>query len=204
MESILKFLKKSPLLATIIYISLTALVVAALAMWFLSIWTHHGEEAEVPAVRGMSFAQAGQELSHKGFTYEIIDSVYDFNSRPGTVVEQSPRPGASVKPGRLVYLTVVAFTPKLVSVPNFYNVSLRQGKSMFESLGVRNLNIVRVPSEYRDLVLAAKFNGVPLRPGARIPVTATITLEVGAGAEIEEPGDSIDTDADDSLTINID
>ena len=40
---------------------------------------------------------------------------------------------------------------------------------------------VSVPSEYSGLVLGARFNGVSLRPGAKVPISAVITLEVGGG-----------------------
>ena len=35
-------------------------------------------------------------------------------------------------------------------------------------------------SEFDGLVLGARFNGVTLRPGAKVPVSAVITLEVGS------------------------
>ena len=43
-----------------------------------------------------------------------------------------------------------------------------------------------MPSEYRDLVIGAKFNGITLKPGARIPTSATVTIEVGGGLPDEE------------------
>ena len=39
-----------------------------------------------------------------------------------------------IKKGGNVYLTVVAFSPKLITVPDFYNVSARQARSMYEGL----------------------------------------------------------------------
>lgn len=170
------------------------------AMFFLDQWTHHGEEAVVPQLKGLSFDDAIRSLRQQDFQYELSDSIYDSKYPPGTVVEQSPAANASVKPGRMVYLTIVAFSPKMVSVPNFLNTSLRQGKSMFEAVGIKNVRIVEVESEYKDLVLGAKFNNLPLRPGTRIPVTATVTLEVGRGYAYE--ADSVE--ADDNTSINFD
>ena len=55
---------------------------------------------------------------------------------------------------------------------------------------------VEIPSEYAGLVLGARFNGVALRPGARIPVSAVVTLEVGTGLEeLAAEGAPIDTAA---------
>ena len=91
-----------------------------------------------------------------------------------------------------MYLTIVAFSPELVTVPDFYNVSVRQARSMFEGLGIKEIREVPVISEFSGLVLGAKFNGVSLQPGARIPVSAIVTLEVGSGYE-EEYGAEVDT-----------
>ena len=97
-----------------------------------------------------------------------------------------------------MYLTVVAFSPKLITVPDFYNVSARQARSMFEGIGIKEIREVPVTSEYAGLVLGAKFNGVALQPGARIPISAVVTIEVGTGY-----GESFETGADiDSMAID--
>ena len=45
----------------------------------------------------------------------------------------------------------------------------------------------RVPSDFKDLVLGVRYKGTRLSPGARVPVNATLELEVGEGmAEIIE------------------
>ena len=121
----------------------------------------------------------------------VSDSIFDSYSRPGTVVEQVPVPGARIKVGGSVYVTIVAYSPKLVTVPDFFNVSVRQARSMFEGLGIAQVREVPVLSEYAGLVLGAKFNGVDLQPGARIPVSSVVTLEVGTGMDTIEEEDSI-------------
>lgn len=175
------FIKKHPVLMNLIYIIITTVVLSWLAMFFLDYWTDHGDERVVPNVKGLSYAQAESVLKVADLTVEISDSIYDSTARPGTVVEQSPHKDAKVKPGRLVYLTIVAFAPKTVTVPDISNVSLRQAQSIFEGLGIKRIKVVEVESEYEDLLLNAKYNGLPLKAGTRIPVTASVTLEVGKG-----------------------
>lgn len=181
-QRVREFRHRHPVLMNIIYMIITAFILVWLLLLFLDSWTRHGDEATVPSLKGQSMELARMNLVNEGFTCEIMDSVFDVSQKPGTVVEQSPHAGARVKPGRSVYLTIVAFTPKMVSVPDFMNVSRRQGRSMFEGLGIE-VNTVTVPSAYKDLVLGAKMNGTPLRPGQRIPVTSKVTLEVGGGTE---------------------
>lgn len=172
--------KDHPVIMNIIYIGLATFILVWLLLVFLDSWTHHGDEATVPVLKGQSVELAEMTLRSEGFGFEVMDSVFESVQQPGTIVEQSPTGGSVVKPGRTVYVTIVAFTPKMVTVPEFMNVSRRQAESTFVGLGLK-VNIVIVASEYKDLVLGAKVNGVPLRPGQRIPVTSCVTLEVGGG-----------------------
>ncbi|MBD5180695.1 MAG: PASTA domain-containing protein [Bacteroidales bacterium] len=187
-----------PVLMNIVYIFIAACVLVWVLLMFIDSWTLHGEESVVPSVKGQSIELAEKTLSSDGFQCEVMDSVFGSQLAPGTVVEQTPREGSKVKPGRTVYVSIVAYSPKLVTVPDFMNVSMRQGVSMFEGLGLK-VNVVTVPSEFKDLVLGAKCNGRALRAGERIPSTSSVTVEVGGGItdEIE------DTETEDELTTEI-
>ena len=192
------FRKRHPVLMNLLYIILTGSLLIWMLLWFLDFWTFHGEERVVPDVKGQTYESAAGNVDISGLNAIISDSVFDSYSRPGTVVEQTPIPGARIKKGGNVYLTVVAFSPKLITVPDFYNVSARQARSMFEGIGIKEIREVPVTSEYAGLVLGAKFNGVALQPGARIPISAVVTIEVGTGY-----GESFETGADiDSMAID--
>lgn len=147
----------------------------------LDLWTEHGKYEVVPNVKGLSYARASEILRNGNLVAELSDSIYDDSVAPGTVVEQTPRMNDKVKPRRTIYLTINAFSPKSVTLPDLSGLSLRQAQSALESYGFKNIRISHIPSEYKDLVLGANFNGAPLHGGARVPVSATITLEVGAG-----------------------
>lgn len=190
------FVKRHPILMNTLYIGLTAVVLGWLAMFFLDLWTFHGEERVVPDVRNIPLYSASNAVSQADLHPVVTDSIYDSFARPGTVVEQTPAAGSKVKKDGSVYLTIVAFTPKMVTVPDFYNVSVRQAHSLLEGLGIKEVREVEIPSEYAGLVLGARFNGVALRPGARIPVSAIVTLEVGTGLDaLAEDGAPVDTAA---------
>lgn len=188
MQRFKEFSHDHPVIMNIVYIILTATVLVWLLLLFLDSWTRHGDEATVPPLKGTSIELAVMTLENDGFEWEIMDSVYETVREPGTVVEQTPCAGARVKPGRKVYLTIVAFSPKMVTVPDFMNISMRQGRSMFEGLGIE-VSVVTVPSEYKDLVLGAKSGGVPLRVGQRIPVSSKVVLEVGGGLSSDDEAD---------------
>ena len=162
-------------------IAISAFVVIWILLLWLDSWTSHGKYETVPQVKGLSYELAVGQLESAGFEVELADSVYDAKTRPGTVVEQNPKVGTKVKEGRVVYLTITAFEPKQVVVPMLTDVSERQARSVLEALGIKQIRTVRVPSEYKDLVIRVSRDGVPLTPGVRIPVNSIITLDVGEG-----------------------
>ncbi len=174
--------------------AVTGCVLVWIMLKWLDSWTDHGHVEIVPEVKGLTYGEAQRQLTDAGFSCELTDSIYDNKSRPGTVVEQNPKSGTKVKEGRMVYLTITAFAPKAVTLPVLTDVSLRQARSILEGLGVMNITVKEVPSEYRGRVLAVMHDGVRLMPGTRIPVTTHVTLEVGAGYS-EAEADSIFADS---------
>lgn len=192
-RSIKDYLKKAngyrrqyPIIYNIILISLAFLAFLWILLIFIDSWTLHGEEQEIPDVKGMNINVARGILQKEGLETIIGDSIFDSSQLSGTVVDQNPRPLSKVKAGRSVYLTIVAYSPKMVRVPDVMNTSLRQGQSMLEGIGLKNILITRVPSEYEDLVLGIRLDGKELTPGDKIPVNSVISLEVGAGMQEEE------------------
>ncbi|MDE6286690.1 MAG: hypothetical protein K2L99_06830, partial [Muribaculaceae bacterium] len=51
------------------------------------------------------------------------------------------------------------------------------------------------PSQYPDLVEGATFDGRPLRVDSEIPVTATVTLQVGSAPEPVDTFDEEETES---------
>ncbi|MBD5284921.1 MAG: PASTA domain-containing protein [Bacteroides sp.] len=185
----LGFVKKHPILFNFLLILLAGWIVIWITLIALDSWTDHGKYEVVPNMKGLSYSQAQKALLATGLQAELSDSVYDNSTAPGTVIEQSPRAKTKVKPGRVVYLTINAFSPKMVVVPSLMDMSLRQARSVLEGLGIKNIKVSYVASEYKDLVMGVKFNGIQLKPGARIPATATVTIEVGQGFADSEESD---------------
>ena len=66
------------------------------------------------------------------------------------------------------------------------NVSSRQAISYLRGIGITDIRLVDVPSEFPDLVMGAKYGSQQLSVGSVIPVTATVTLEVGSGPATPE------------------
>ena len=181
--SLRDFYGRHRILSTFILISLVTLVMLWGAMIFLDYWTMHGSTAVVPQIKNMPYSEASVRLGANGLAIEINDSVYDRDMPPGTVIESWPKAGAVVKQGRQVYVTVTAFSPKQVtiSMPLSGNVSSRQAISYLRGIGISDIRMETVPSEFPDLVMGARYGDTPVNVGSVIPVTSTVTLSIGSG-----------------------
>lgn len=193
--SIKEFYGRHPVLSNIILIGLTGTILIWGVMIFLDFWTLHGHNAVVPQIKLKSYSEAASVLKANDLSIEISDSIYDPELAPGTVVESWPKAGAIVKNGRQVFVTVTAFSPKQVtiSMPLTGNVSSRQAISYLRGIGINDVRLEHVPSEFADLVIGARYGNTPLNVGSVIPVTSTITLTVGSG--IEEMSASLSVDS---------
>ncbi len=192
------------LLLNLLLMGVAPLVIVWLAMVWLGFWTRHGETISVPSVRSMPFDRAVSSLSAEGLVGIVSDSVYDNRTAPGTVIEQNPKAGTVVKEGREVFLTINAFSPKMVTLPTLTDISLRQARSILEGLEIRNIVERRVPSDFKDLVVGVRYKGARLMPGARVPVNATIELEVGEGMPEFVETDSVTSDTEAVATDHLD
>lgn len=199
---LVKLWKEHFLLSNIILMVLAVPLLCWLGLIAIDFWTHHGETTIVPNVKGMTFDKATQVLEEADLKAVISDSIYDLNKRPGEVVEIFPKAGAVVKPDREVYLTIVSFSPQqiILDVP-VVDQSVKSAIAYLKAAGIKTIHIVRVPSQFPDLVIAMKYNGKNLGIGSKIPVTATITLEVG---QIEQPVYESETNLDDVIDSLID
>lgn len=200
LDTLNNFRIKHPVIANLVYIIVVALVLLWAVLLFLDYWTMHGQTSVVPEIKQKSYNEARALLAANGLNIEISDSIYDRSIAPGTVVESWPKAGAVVKGDRQVYVTVTAFSPKQVtiSMPLTGNVSSRQAMSYLRGIGITDVRMVYVPSEFPDLVMGAKYGDTPLSVGSVIPVTSTVTLEVGNGPAPEET-DSIGSDTEDII-----
>ena len=193
MSKIKEFYRKHPLLSNFVLVVLAGLFLLWMVLLWLDHWTMHGSTAIVPQVKNRSYSEAAATLAANNLAIEISDSIYDRSLAPGTVVESWPKAGAVVKNGRQVYVTITAFSPKQVtiSMPLTGNVSSRQAMSYLRGIGITDVRVEHVPSEYPDLVVGARYGDTPLSVGTVIPVTSTVTLQVGMGYVEPEDSDSL-------------
>ncbi len=164
---------------------LIALVLMLVLLWAvllsLDAFTRHGDVYIVPDFKGKTVQQLLDEQYDEFFDIQVIDSVYDKRNEKGSIIMQNPLPGAKVKQGRNIYLTIVAQNPEKVKMPNLKNLSLRQALVTLEAsdLPVERLEYV----EYfaRNAVVDQLVKGEPVEPDSEIAKGTPVTLEVGKG-----------------------
>ena len=162
-------------------LSLAALIAVALIIGLkkgLSWGTNHGEYLEVPKFVGMSFNDAQALAQNSGVKLTIVDSVYAKKGR-GLVREQNPAPGAKVKEGRRVLLTMNAFGVQKVSVPNVVGYSARQALAELGSRGLTLGQFIYVNDMATNNVLKQLYKGKEVEPGTMLEAEAGIDLVVG-------------------------
>lgn len=177
------FFKKHPVLVNAIYIIAVGLVLVYVSLSLIDVFTEHGKYKIVPDVENMPLRKAITMIEKDGFRWEISDSVYNDNVKPGEVVEQTPKENSRVKSNRIIYIVINAMQPRTVAFPDIKDISVRQGQAILEGLGFKNIKIETVSSPYKGLVIYAKMNGSLLSAGDKLPVSSAITLVIGDGME---------------------
>lgn len=182
------YFRQHPVIANVVIIILVAILGLVIVFISLNIFTRHGEWETVPEVENISFTNAIHILHENGFRTDIRDSVFKEDIAPGYVVEQFPKPGSKVKPGRKIFLYINAVHPRELiidadnSMPGeaLKGYSFRQGMAKLEELGFRKINVVKVPGD-NDRIIRLMANGKTISKMEKVPVTALITLEVYDG-----------------------
>ncbi len=163
-------------------------------LYLLSSYTAHGESVTVPDLRGQKVGLGRSQLEALGLRAVVSDTGYVDAYVGDVVLEQSYRPGAKVKAGRVVELTVNASSARAIAVPVLAdNSSRREAEAKLRAIGFRNILIEPIPGD-QDWVYNVQVNGREVQPGERVPVTTTITLVVGDGIIDDEynGNDSLD------------
>jgi hypothetical protein len=155
--------------------------IMALLIW-LNFYTRHGQSRPVPDFIGLTMDQTIQLAKKSRLRYQIIDSVYTSDVPRGCIAEQNPVPGFKVKKRRNILLTINAFNPEMVAMPNLVNLPKRQAIALIESAGLEMGYPPRyVPDISFDVVLKQLNDGREIREGDSLQKGSVIDLVLGKG-----------------------
>lgn len=155
------------------------------AMVFLNVATKHNQELVVPDFSNMTVAEAEAVAAQVGMRVEVTDSVYAKRMRKGAVRDQNPAPGAKVKEGRRIALTINAINAKKVTVPNLVGLSMRQALAEIHSRGLVLGKLIYVEDMATNNVLRQLHGNREIVPGVMVESDTVIDLVLGLNPETD-------------------
>jgi serine/threonine-protein kinase len=142
----------------------------------MPLYTHRGQEVELPDVTEMPYQEASELLRRNGFRTIIDGTKFDATYPESTIVFQSPLPFSMVKKGRRIYVTLSA-GERMVAVPRIVGQSERDAIFLLNQAG---LNLGEVFYEYvnyppRGVVYDQSFaEGIEVVEGTRVDMTVSM------------------------------
>ncbi|HEY4062676.1 MAG TPA: PASTA domain-containing protein [Puia sp.] len=176
-----KFLTTKPLWVNVVAGIVLLLLLLLLFLGSLALLTQHGKTMKIPAVTGLSFADAKKTLEGQGFDVQIQDSVYSDTIPPLRVVKQFPEADNQVKVNRTVYLTINRSQAPFIQMPNLVSMSFRNADMVLRQYGLRVGDTLFKPYFAKNSVLDQQYKGETIKPGAQIQQGSAITLVLGSG-----------------------
>ena len=147
----------------------------------LNLFTRHGQHKTVPDFSGMTVAEAKHAGRNGSLRIEINDSLYVPTYDGGVILEQNPAPGAKVKSGRRIFVTVNSFKQKMVEIPYVTGYSLRQAKNNLEVAGLGIEKLVYRSDMATNNVLEERYDGQVITATSKkqAEMGSNVTLIVG-------------------------
>lgn len=154
--------------------------VLLLLIW-LNFYTRHGQARPVPDFFGLTMEQTSKLAKKSKVKFQVIDSVYTTMVPRGCVAEQNPKPGFKVKKWRNIVLTINAFSPEMVAVPNLIDLPKRQAILLVESSGLEIGLLKYKPDLSIDVVIGQLYNGKNISAGDSLQKGSVVDLVLGKG-----------------------
>jgi len=167
-----------------IAIALGIILMLAVLLW-LRIYTHHGQAITVPNLTGLTTDEVGDVTSSRQLRFEVVDSVFSNELPRGTVLKHNPKANSRVKKNRMIFLTMNAINPEMISMPTLVGLSNRQARLALQNAGLVLGDISYQPNYARNNVLQQMHNGSVINEGMEITKGTVIDLVLGMGPSSE-------------------
>lgn len=167
-----------PLAYNLALIAAVILALAVAAHVVMQIGTRHGSRRTVPDFSGVQLLEAQRLARKNDLRLQINDSLFVPVYEGGIVLDQLPKGGVEVKPGRTVYVTINSFRQKMVPVPYVADRSLRQAKNMLEIAGLEIAQLIYRTDMATNYVLDQYLGK------QKITETSDVEAEMGSGVTL--------------------
>jgi beta-lactam-binding protein with PASTA domain len=135
----------------------------------------------------MPVDNANNTLDDNDLEMVIVDSVYQEDLPALTIVEQDPKPEASVKPGRKIYVTINTGLKPKVKVPKLVNGGANLAKVLLQNAGLKLGKVDSVSSSIGSgLVLAQKYKGKNIAPNTLLDKGSVIDIVVSKKISVRD------------------
>jgi len=176
------WLKKHKITYNIVVIVLVFLGLAVVSFIAMALGTRHSAKRTVPDFVGLRLGDAEYFAGRRDLTIIINDSLHVASYPGGVILDQLPKGGVVVKPGRKVYVTINSVRQRMVAVPYVAGRSLRQAKNMLETAGLTIDHLEYVEDLATNYVLGEVVDGVEVLEDSLVVHTELcngVTLRVG-------------------------
>jgi eukaryotic-like serine/threonine-protein kinase len=155
-------------------------ITLVLLIW-MNLYTRHGQARPVPNFYGLTMEETVKLAKKSKMRYQVVDSVYTNLVPRGCIAEQNPKPGFKVKKWRNIILTINAFKPEMVAVPNLVDLPIRQAMALIESSGLILGESRFKPDLSINVVIEQLYNGKKIPEGDSLQKGSVIDLVLGKG-----------------------
>jgi beta-lactam-binding protein with PASTA domain len=173
------------------------LIICVILLTFqgLNCYTNHGESVTVPNFKGQTLTQIKSQLRRSNLRYEVVDSSYDSEKLPLTIMEQTPLPtdetGLKVKENRTIYLTVNSAVPPLRTLPDIWNKPAAYAIKTLKAAGFQVKELERRPDKAENTILEVQYKGEILDRNKEHRIKANSVIGVviadGGGSTVSIP-----------------
>lgn len=165
---------------------LIILITCGLLFWGISSWldsyTRHGDNIVVPSLLRMDYNEATEALEQRELFAEIMDtSEFNPDFPRGSVINQYPEEGSTVKKGRAIRLTINPFKARKIEIPQLREKTKRRAIYDLESKGFKVGELTYVPYLGKDVVVDVMVNGRLVEEKDRFEKGTIIQLVLGEG-----------------------
>lgn len=174
------FFQRYPLVKHLLFMLGVSLAILVLVFFLIKLYARQGHEYEMPDLCGRMLTEL-EDDNPLDLRFVVIDSVYNADSEGGVVMLQDPLPGTMIKTHRKIYVTLTAFAPSDVVLPELSNMTVRSAVSALEASGLRCGRLKFVDSPYRNMILESSCRGKLVYAGEKMTQGATVDLTVGLG-----------------------
>ena len=187
MKSFWSWLKKHTIAYNIVVIALVFLGLAVAAFVAMALGTRHSARRTVPDFVGLKLNDAEYFAGRRDLEIIVNDSLHVAAYPGGVVLDQLPKSGVVVKPGRKVYVTINSSRQRMVAVPYVAGRSLRQAKNVLETAGLTIDHLEYAEDIATNYVLAEYING------EEVLEESELQAEMGSGVVLRVGVSTADT-----------